>query len=69
MSRPRFLDVPDVLQIHADTLAREGGQAGLRDVRLLESALALPRQAMGGAYLHPDVAAMAAAYLYHLGCV
>ena len=66
MTEPRFLSLPDVLQIHADTIAREGGQSSLRDVRLLESAMALPRQALGGAYLHEDVLAMAAAYLYHL---
>lgn len=38
----------------------------MRDVGLLESALAQPGAMFGGAYLHPGLAEMAAAYLYHL---
>jgi death-on-curing protein len=33
---------------------------------LLESAVAQPGQTFGGAYLHDDIAAMAAAYLFHI---
>lgn len=61
-----FLDVDDVLVIHEDTLAKEGGLAGVRDQGLLEAAVAMPRQRYGGELLHPDPPAMAAAYLYHL---
>ncbi|MEX0655001.1 MAG: type II toxin-antitoxin system death-on-curing family toxin [Phycisphaeraceae bacterium] len=63
---PRFLSVEDVLLIHADTLRHEGGLDGVRDLGLLEAAVAMPRQRFGGAYLHDSLAAMAAAYLYHL---
>jgi len=63
---PLFLSVQDVLDLHADTLRQEGGLGGLRDVGLLESAVMMPQQQFGGAYLHEDLAAMAAAYLYHL---
>lgn len=62
----RFLSVDDVLTIHADTLAHEGGLAGLRDPGLLESAVMMAQQQFGGQYLHEDLAAMAAAYLFHI---
>jgi death-on-curing protein len=62
----RFLSVDDVLAIHEDTVRQEGGAAGIRDPGLLESAVTMPRQAIGGRFLHPDVPAMASAYLYHI---
>ena len=62
----RFLNVDDVLLLHDDTLRREGGLAGIRDRGLLEAAVAMPRQQFGGRYLHADLAAMAAAILFHL---
>jgi len=62
----RFLSVDDVLAIHEDTIANEGGSAGLRDPGLLESAVLMPQQQFDGAYLHDGVAAMAAAYLFHI---
>jgi death-on-curing protein len=62
----QFLSVDDVLAIHEDTVANEGGSAGLRDFGLLEAAVMMPRQQFGGAYLHDDLAAMAAAYLFHI---
>ncbi len=61
-----FLSVENVLQIHEDTIAIEGGLRGIRDLGLLESAVAMPRQQFGGDYLHDGVAAMAAAYLFHI---
>ena len=62
----RFLSDDDVLFIHEDTIKHEGGKAGLRDPGLLESAVMMPQQQIGGAYLHPTLAAMAAAYLFHI---
>ena len=38
----------------------------MRDVGLLESAVAQPEAMFGGEYLHPDLSAMAAAYLFHI---
>lgn len=61
-----FLSVEDVLAIHADTLQIEGGCSGMRDPGLLESAVMMPMQRFSGQYLHPDLASMAAAYLFHL---
>ena len=67
MARPfRFLSVEDVLAIHADTVANEGGSAGLRDPGLLDAAVFMPRQQFEGQYLHTDLSAMASAYLFHI---
>ena len=61
-----FLSVSDVLAIHANTIRHEGGDSGIRDLGLLDSAVSMPRQAFGGAFVHEGIAEMAAAYLYHL---
>ena len=61
-----FLSVDEVISIQAETAAIEGGDSGLRDAGLLESAVAMPMASYGGHYLHPDVPAMAAAYLFHI---
>ena len=62
----RFLSVEDVLAIHENTIAVEGGLGGLRDAGLLESAVLMPQQQFGGEYLHPDLGAMAASNLFHI---
>ena len=64
--QPEFLDVEDVLQIHADQLERYGGLSGVRDLGLLESAVSMPRATYAGEFLHGDLFAMAAAYLFHI---
>ncbi len=61
----RFLSLDNALKIHADTLATEGGHSGVRDIGLLQSALAMPSATYGGHHLHEGIAAMAAAYLFH----
>ena len=63
---PTFLSVDNVLYLHADTIQTEGGGEGIRDIALLESAVLMPQQQFGGEYLHPTIAAMAAAYLFHV---
>ncbi|HSM93531.1 MAG TPA: type II toxin-antitoxin system death-on-curing family toxin [Anaeromyxobacteraceae bacterium] len=63
---PEFLDLADVLLIHEEQLARYGGSAGLRDQGLLESAIAMPQATFGGAFVHEDLFAMAAAYAFHI---
>ena len=61
MKEPIWIDEQDALTIHERLLLRHGGAGGVRDQRLLESALARPRQlyAYGDA---PDLIDMAAAY-------
>jgi death-on-curing protein len=66
MTGPVFLTVDQVLEIHRRGIEEHGGSAELRDRGLLESAVAMPAAQFGGEYLHEGLAAMAAAYLFHL---
>jgi death-on-curing protein len=61
-----FLTLAEVVEIHADQIHRYGGQVGIRDLALLESALVQPEASFGGEWLHTDHFEMAAAYSYHL---
>ncbi len=61
-----FLDIQDVLSLHADQVALYGGECGVRDVGLLESAIAQPQAMFGGEYLYKDIFEMAAAYMFHI---
>lgn len=63
---PEFLDVDDVLEIHAEQLAEHGGSEGLRDEAPLESAVAQPMATCGGQFLNEDIFIMAAALLISL---
>ncbi len=47
-----FLTINDIHVIHIDQTLRYGGDPGVRDVGLLESAIAQPRSAFGGQTLH-----------------
>jgi death-on-curing protein len=66
VKEPAFLTLDEVLALHADQVERYGGAAGVRDLGLLESALAAPRATFGGGLLHATLPEMAAAYLFHL---
>lgn len=61
MSEPIWIDLPEVLAIHARQLDEHGGATGIRDLDLLESALARPRQRQ--AYADTDIIELAAAYV------
>ena len=63
---PVFLNLSEVLEIHQDQINRYGGSPGIRDLRLLLSAIGTPSATYGGEFLHGDVVEMAAAYLFHL---
>jgi len=63
---PAFLSVEHVLAIHRRVIADFGGDPTLRDRGLLESAVMMPAAQYGGKFLHPGIAAMAAAYLFHI---
>lgn len=63
---PEFLTLDDVLLIHADQVTRYGGDRGVRDLGLLESAVAMPGATFDGQFLHRDVYEMAAAYVFHI---
>lgn len=65
-SDPVFLNLDDILQIHLDTVTHEGGGEGIRDIALIDSAVAAPKASYGGSYLHEDLAAMTAALMFAL---
>lgn len=62
MKRPVWVVRATVLLLHAESLAVHGGAGGVRDMRLLESALARPQNLH--AYGEGDAAALAAAYAF-----
>lgn len=62
MTEPRWLDTTIIIDVHAEQLALFGGPEGVRDIGLLESALARPINK--SAYGESDLAAMAAAYAF-----
>lgn len=61
-----FLDVGHILVIHRRVVEEFGGDPGLRDRGLLESAVAMPRATFGGDFLHSRLSDMAAAFHFHL---
>ena len=63
---PRYLTIEEVLFIHADEVAEYGGSAEVRDLALLESAVAQPYLTFDGQDLHSGLFEKAAAYLFHI---
>ena len=66
MMEIRFLTLDELLEIHRDQIENHGGVHGVRDFNLLYSAMATPMAQFDGVHLHPDIYAMAAAYLFHI---
>jgi death-on-curing protein len=62
MNEPEWLSVDIILDIHSEQLALFGGPDGVRDLGLLESALARPINKF--AYGESNLAALAAAYAF-----
>jgi death-on-curing protein len=60
------LTVDIVREIHAAAIANFGGSDGLRDLALLESAVAAPQSSFGGQSPYRDLPELAAAYLFYL---
>jgi death-on-curing protein len=60
MSEPTWVKQDIAIAIHERVLSDHGGEPGIRDSGLLESALARPKQIH--AYNDPDLATLAAAY-------
>lgn len=63
---PIFLPLDEIIDIHRDQIARYGGEEGIRDWGMLQSAIAIPAASFGGQFLHADMCEMAAAYLFHI---
>jgi death on curing protein len=62
----RHLTVDAVVAIHQQVLAAHGGSPGIRDIALLESAVAAPQASFGGEPLIKEGVEVAAAYLFYL---
>jgi death on curing protein len=63
---PEFLDIDDVLEIHGQQMAEHGGSEGIRDLGLLDSAVAQPMAQFSGQFLNEDLFEMAAALMFRL---
>jgi death-on-curing protein len=57
----RFLTLIEVLELHRRVIEQSGGAFGIREVGLLESAIAQPRMTFGGEDLYPSLLEKAAA--------
>ena len=66
MQPVQYLSVDAILVIHRKVIETFGGDPGLRDRGLLESAAAMPHSTFGGKDLHEGLAEKAAAYHFHL---
>jgi death-on-curing protein len=60
MTRIRYLSLEQVIRIHREMIQKFGGIEGVRDHKLLDSALNSPRQTFGGDDLYPTVIEKAA---------
>jgi death-on-curing protein len=61
-----YLAIEDVLEIHRQVMTATGGPTGVRDLGLLESAVARPAATFGGLELYEALPDKAAALLHSL---
>lgn len=66
LQKIKFITVTRVLVIHDYAVKRYGGSQGIRDLGLIESAVARPQSGFGGKYLYKNIFDMAAALLQSL---
>ena len=62
----RYLTLPEVLWLHGRVLAVTGGAPGVRDLTVIESAIAQPKATFDGRDLYPDLISKAAALCFGL---
>jgi death-on-curing protein len=62
VSEPVWIELDVVLAVHDEQLAEHGGQPGVRDAGLLESALSRPRHQF--AYGQPSIQHLATSYAF-----
>lgn len=62
----RYLSLGELIDLHHGVLGQSGGATGIRDLGMLESALAQPRVTFGGTDLHPTLVHKAAALGFSL---
>ncbi|MBW4653696.1 MAG: Fic family protein [Kaiparowitsia implicata GSE-PSE-MK54-09C] len=59
-----YLTLIEVLELHRRVIEQSGGALGIRDVGLLESAIAQPRMAFSKEDLYPSLLEKAAAFAH-----
>jgi death-on-curing protein len=63
-----FLTVEQVIEIHAEVIRLHGGDPGIHDLGMVESAAYQPQATFGGQYLNPTLTDMATALGFSLTC-
>ncbi len=66
MSNIKFIPKNIIILLHDQLIKQYGGSTGIRDEKLLDSALEQPKVTFGRNYLHDSIFKMAAAYGFHL---
>lgn len=61
-----YISLDEVLAIHDDMVERYGGSFGIRDLGLIQSAIARPQATFGGEDLYPSILDKAAALFHSL---
>ncbi|MFN8672769.1 MAG: type II toxin-antitoxin system death-on-curing family toxin [Candidatus Sericytochromatia bacterium] len=61
-----FLELEEVLKIHAQLIEAHGGSHGVRDTGALISSLETPKSGFGDEYFHKSIFDKASAYLFHI---
>jgi len=61
-----FLELSDILEIHADQIFHYGGRVELREAGMLKSAIEQLRATFAGQFLHASPFETVAAYLFHI---
>ncbi len=61
-----FLTLAEVVEIHKNQIKLYGGDGGIRDYNLLNSAIYIPQSTFEGQFLYDDLFDMASSYIYHI---
>jgi death on curing protein len=66
MNEIAFLTKDQILHLHRNAIRDYGGSDSIRDINMLDSALAQPKATFDGKYLHGNIYLMASAYFFHI---
>src|SRR6056297_766736 len=66
MKNVNFMPKKVILYFHEQLIQIYGGSTGIRDEKLLDSAIHQPKSTFEGKYLHDTIFKMASAYGFHL---
>jgi death-on-curing protein len=59
-----FIDIENAIESHDDSIERYGGESGIRDYNMLESAMKAPVNRLN--YETDDIVKLAATYVFHI---